>query len=339
MAALNKSALMASASSLTYRNDAETEEKKALVEEKKEGSEATADAKADAEAGQKLDRMLSCLDSMSKRMDALEEDEKEDDDDDDDDDDSRKDKRKDSKRRDEDDDKPAFMKDKRKDSKRRDEHDEKIAADKKRGDWDDEKEDDDDEDDDKAKKLAADKSKKDDDEDDEKPAFMKDKKKDSSRSDRRADSELLARLDRLERARDVTDEDRAKMSSIQSRADSAYMMLGDAAPRYMDGEEPLDYRRRLIKKLQTKSSTWKDVDLSRADSAMLDVAEKQIYADAVASAMSPVDLAEGHLRMIRKTDETGRTHVMWAGQPRAWMQQFQPPTRRVTNFETRSNQH
>jgi hypothetical protein len=28
--------------------------------------------------------------------------------------------------------------------------------------------------------------------------------------------------------------------------------------------------------------------------------------------------------------------VSWVGQPRAWMSQFAPPTRRVTNIETRS---
>lgn len=313
---MSKSALMTSAAMPQYRNDAEAEEKKALEKEKSEGEkpeEKSDAAKADAEAGQKLDRMLSCLDSMSKRMDALEESEKKDDDDDDEE--EMADKKKDAKRKDEWPDKDEKKDAKRKDAKK-DAQVNKIAAD----DDDDAKKDDDedmDEDDDKAKRLAA------------------DKKKDS-RKDSRADSELIARLDRLERMRSVTDEDRAAMAQIQSRADSAYTMLGDAAPRFMDGEEKNDYRIRLLKKLQPKSPKWKDYDFAKADSALLDIAEKDIYADAVASAMSPADLAEGHLRMIKKVDETGRPHILWAGQPRAWMQQFQPPTRRVTQFETRS---
>jgi hypothetical protein len=328
-----KSALMGSASLPTYRNDAEKEEKEALKEEKKEGAAGSKDdsTKADADAGEKLDRMLTCLDSMSKRMDALEEADKKKDsaksDDDDDDDDARKDKRK----------------DKRKDSRRKDEHDEKIAADKKRKDeWPDKDEkkdsaksddDDDDDDDDKAKELAADKAKKD--------AKRKDDDDDAKRKDSRADSdlaELRAIVARLERAHNITSEDRANMAVIQSRADSVYQMFGDSAPKFMDGEEPLDYQRRLIKKMQPKSAEWKDIDLSRADSAMLDLAEKKIFADAILAAQFPTDLAEGQLRMVRKPDETGRQITTWYGEPRSWMQEFMPPTRRVTSFETRVNQ-
>jgi colicin import membrane protein len=297
----------------------ETEEKEALKEEKKEGEKATDSTKADADAGTKLDRVLSCLDSMGKRMDSIEEMEKkrgdsakkadDDDDDEDEDDDKAKrlaaDKKKDSKRKDGE--MPeAFKKDKRKDSKKADEHDEKIAADKKKSD--------------------------DDDDDDEDC----DDRKDSKKADSRADS-LQRQLDELKaKVAPRADDEEAALADAQARADSAYMMAGDAAPRWLPGEPVLAYRRRLLKKHQAKSTEWKDIDLAKADSAVLEIAEKRIYADSIAANTSPGSVSEGTLRMIKKSDETGRVHVSWVGQPRAWMSQFAPPTRRIQQIRTRS---
>jgi 8-oxo-dGTP pyrophosphatase MutT (NUDIX family) len=293
---------------------AEAGEKTALETEKKEGEKATdSSKKADAGAGEQLDRVLSCLDSMSKRMDSIEEMEKSrkdsakkaDDDDDcttddeEEDEEPKKlvaDKKKDSKRKDGE--MPEqFKKNKRKDSKKADEHVEKIAAD---------------------------------DEDEE-------EEKDEKKADARTDSSMQRRLDELERmVKPRTDADEAALADAQTRADSAYMMMGGAAPRPLDGESVLAYRRRLLRPHQTKSGSWKEVDLARADSQVLEIAEKQIYADSIAASSSPSSVPEGQLIMRRKADETGRVHVTWGGQPRAWLSQFAPPTRRVVSVETRS---
>jgi 8-oxo-dGTP pyrophosphatase MutT (NUDIX family) len=301
---------------------AEAEEKEALKEEKKEekkeGEKATDSTKADADAGTKLDRVLSCLDSMGKRMDSMEETEKKRRGDSKKADDWEDMKKKDSKKADDDDDEDEdddkakrLAADKKKDSKRKDakkadEHDEKIAADKKKD------------------------SKADDDDDDD------DSKKDSKKADSRADS-LQRQLDELKaKVAPRADDEEAALADAQARADSAYMMAGDAAPRWLPGEPVLAYRRRLLKKHQAKSSEWKDIDLAKADSAVLEIAEKRIYADSIAANTSPGSVSEGTLRMIRKSDETGRVHVSWVGQPRAWMSQFAPPTRRIQQIRTRS---
>ena len=52
------------------KRDAEMEETKKKADAEKE------EEKNDADAGQKLDKVLACLDSLSKRMDAMEEDDK-----------------------------------------------------------------------------------------------------------------------------------------------------------------------------------------------------------------------------------------------------------------------
>jgi hypothetical protein len=309
----------------------EVEEKKALSEEKKEekkDSVKSADAaKADADAGTKLDRVLSCLDSMGKRMDSIEEMEKKRGD-------SAKkaadewpdkdEKKKDAKKADWDEDDEEeeegnakrLAADKKKDSKRKDakkadEHDEKIATDKKK---DSKKSDDDDDDDD-------------------------DSKKDSKKADSRADS-LQRRVDELEaKLAPRGDADQAALADAQSRADSAFAMAGEVgAFKPLDGESVIGYRIRLLKKHQAKSPKWKDANLKviAADSITFENAEKEIYDDSIAANTSPGSVGEGTLRMIRKSDETGRVHVSWIGQPRAWMSQFAPPTRRVVQIRTRS---
>jgi len=173
-------------------------------------------------------------------------------------------------------------------------------------------------------KVAADKAKKD----------AEEEKKCADAA--RADSETAKRIAALE-ARlpaQLSDEDLSKFADAQARADSVMSAFGKQAPRPLQGETLLAYRRRLANGLKDNSAAWKGVNLSAiADDAAFSNIETAIYADSIAAAYNPVDLGGDSLREIRKVDpRTNRATTEFVGQPNAWMSAFSPVRRRVTLF-------
>lgn len=145
-------------------------------------------------------------------------------------------------------------------------------------------------------------------------------------------NKVRERLTAMERGR--TDEDRAALSEIQARADSAYGHLGRSASAPMTAETAVDYRVRMAKGLQSFSNRFKDVNLYHvaADSALFDTVEDSIYNDAAAYAAHPTDLQAGELRPIVRSDETGRRVTTFAGEPKSWMRDFAGQARRVNRI-------
>jgi flagellar biosynthesis GTPase FlhF len=103
----------------------------------------------------------------------------------------------------------------------------------------------------------------------------------------KADSDLRREIAEL-RSRiptELSDADRNELADAQIKADSVFSAFGQRAPSPVSGEKPLAYRRRLLVKLQEHSPDFKGVDLSAiADAQLLNIAEKQIYADAQSAA-------------------------------------------------------
>src|SRR5690606_32520340 len=84
---------------------------------------------------------------------------------------------------------------------------------------------------------------------------------------------------------EISDEERNEIADTQCKADSVFASFGERSPQPMAGERSLQYRRRLLTRLQKYSADYKGVDLHAiADSQLLSIAEKKIYADAQASA-------------------------------------------------------
>ncbi|EKM5742870.1 DUF2213 domain-containing protein [Enterobacter kobei] len=109
-------------------------------------------------------------------------------------------------------------------------------------------------------------------------------------------------------------------ADTQARADNAYASFGQRARAPMAGESAADYRKRLLKGMQQYSDEYKSVDISAIhDEAMLDIAERKIYADAAAYAKSGAGLPNGHLRMTTRKDEAGRTVRDFHGDIRAFL--------------------
>lgn len=142
---------------------------------------------------------------------------------------------------------------------------------------------------------------------------------------------LAARLEEIASSipRVVEEADRDLLAAAQARADSVYHMFGRSAPRPLQGEVLLDYRRRLAKGVQEHSPTWKDVHLPTLGAEAFDKVETQVYADAATSARNPADVPEDELREVTSSDATGRRITEFVGRPGAWMRDFSAGRRRV----------
>ena len=165
---------------------------------------------------------------------------------------------------------------------------------------------------------------------------MKMERDDAARKD--AD-DTRRRLDAFEKQlpKQVSDADYAAMADAQAKADKVHSAFGDSAPRPLQGEDLLSYRRRLATGLKKHSDDWKDEDLSKVPEGVLAIAERKVYKDAMNVALHPVDLPAGMLREIITQDTTGRRISTFAGEPRAWMQQFCATRRRLAGIRNHSN--
>lgn len=167
-------------------------------------------------------------------------------------------------------------------------------------------------------------------------------KEDKERADAAArgtvDPSIAAQIKALE-ARiptELSSADRALFVGAQVKAERVAQAFGDSegAPRWMNGESLPDYQRRLLGKYKAHSASWKDKDLARVDASVLDVAETQIYADAVTAASAPSTVVAGTLRELVTEDRTGRRITRFQGDPEVTWAPFKQPRRGVTGMRT-----
>jgi hypothetical protein len=314
---------------------------------------------------------ISKMDSLHKRMDALETGEghknpikgdaakKSDDDDDDDkkadatvpknkicDDDDDDDKKDDSSKKSDDDDddkkddskkadakksddgeleiKHEPEKKAKKDSKKADAFPPKKKADSKKADDDDDKKDDDDDD------------KKDDDDDDKKDDAAKADSISSLRRQMADQASVIRRLESLMKPK--SDDEHAAFADAQARADTVFNGFGQRAPRPLEGELLIDYRKRLATKLKSYSPVWKSVKFSQLPEEAFGIAEGQVYADAISAASNPTDLEAGELRQVTKTDPTTGVRTINFYGKESFVKQMGRPGRRVASFRTLASQ-
>jgi hypothetical protein len=196
-----------------------------------------------------------------------------------------------------------------------------------------------------AKKADDDDDAKDDDDDDDKKSDDDDDKKDDAA--KKADSmgelrrqiagqaEVIARLERMMKPK--TDDEHAAFADAQARADAIYQGFGKHAPRPLEGELLMDYRKRLATNLKMHSSRWKSSKLTRLDDETFGNIEGQIYDDAMAAAANPVDLEVGELRMVTKVDPTTgvRSNVFYGKEH--FTKNMGRHGRRVSSFSTRGS--
>ena len=122
-----------------------------------------------------------------------------------------------------------------------------------------------------------------------------------------ADPATASRLDKLEAAMalspaPITAADHALFSEQQARADEVYQAHGKQAPGPMAGETVTAYMKRLLKPFQAFSPRWKDADLDKisTDAAAFGTVQQQVYADGLAEAARPSNLADGEVRLVER---------------------------------------
>ena len=134
------------------------------------------------------------------------------------------------------------------------------------------------------------------------------------------------------------DEEEAAMCDAQAKADSVYASFGKSASRPLKGEVLLSYRKRLLRGLQAYSDSYKSVNLaSIKDAQLLNIAEKQIFNDALMAAKSPTMFAPDQLIEIHEKDRAGRTITKFKGAMEAWLGDFKVPSMRVKEFHLFNN--
>ena len=114
----------------------------------------------------------------------------------------------------------------------------------------------------------------------------------------------------------------------QVRCDEVASRFGESAPKPMSGEDPLAYRRRVLRPFQRHSKEFATVDLYKIDGALLDGIEARIYADAAAAADRPEAWPEGRLRERKERDASGRLISTFHGN-HSFVRQFKRPARHV----------
>jgi 8-oxo-dGTP pyrophosphatase MutT (NUDIX family) len=179
------------------------------------------------------------------------------------------------------------------------------------------------------------------DEDEEKKDAKKDDDDDSKKDSARGDAVVTKKtIEELinQRLREPTAEERAKFVEAQVRAEPVYQAFGDSAgaPRFLQGESLLGYRKRLLKPQLKHSPAWKDVNVEAiGDEALFGNIEKQVYGDALAAAMHPQgDGMALQLREIVRTDATGRRISTFVGDPEACWAPFKSGRKAVIGFNT-----
>jgi hypothetical protein len=192
-----------------------------------------------------------------------------------------------------------------------------------------------DDDDDKKSDASAKKSDDDDDDDDDDKKSDATTKADDIGDLRRqiADQQsVIARLEALMKPK--SDDEHAAFADAQAKADAVFNGFGKRAPRPLEGEGLIDYRKRLATTLKMHSPVWKNAKLSKLDNDTFGIAESAIYADATSAAANPLDLEAGELRAVTKVNQTtgGRETVFYGKE--SFVKSMGRPGRRVASFRT-----
>ena len=107
--------------------------------------------------------------------------------------------------------------------------------------------------------------------------------------------------------------------------------FGERAPRPLEGESLIRYRKRLATHLKKHSADWKGVKFSELPEPAFSIAEQHVYADAIEAAAHPVDLQPGEMRPVETTSSSGHRMTVFHGKD-SFVKGMGGQSRRVTQF-------
>ena len=137
------------------------------------------------------------------------------------------------------------------------------------------------------------------------------KREDAARADAsaaRENRELRGKLAALESQigalyKEPSFEDRNALAEARARADATYQAVtGRPASEPLPGEAPIAYRKRMADGLRKFSEKFKAERVDALSGSAFEVIESQIYADAAVAAKRPDILPAGQLRQITRND-------------------------------------
>jgi hypothetical protein len=137
-----------------------------------------------------------------------------------------------------------------------------------------------------------------------------------------------AAVDAKRRADADTPEMRKERADAQMACDSVALAWGERAPAPLVGEDLVSYRCRLLAPYKRHSAAYAELDLHKlAAAGGLDIAERQIYADATKAASAPERMPYGQLLAVEKKLDGGAIYRTFVGMPKSWMDDLAGPVR------------
>ena len=124
------------------------------------------------------------------------------------------------------------------------------------------------------------------------------------------------------------------MYEAAEKADPILKAQNQSAPRWLEGETHMGYRRRLAEKLQPYAPNCQNFILAEAMGGAFETLERQIYDDARKQAERPTMIPEGELKEVKRQDATGRVSSEFYGKASAWLNEFSPGKRRLIGIRT-----
>lgn len=122
------------------------------------------------------------------------------------------------------------------------------------------------------------------------------------------------------------------MYEAAEKADPILKAQNQSAPRWLEGETHMGYRRRLAEKIQPHAPNCQDFKLAEAQGSAFEALERQIYDDARREADRPTKVPEGELKQVTRYDQSGRPYYEWYGKPSVWLNDFHPGRKKVAGI-------
>lgn len=153
----------------------------------------------------------------------------------------------------------------------------------------------------------------------------------------KVDAEVAAKIRDLESRipAALNDADAEALADAQTKADAVFAAFGQSAPRPIAGETADGYRRRYLGKLKSHSPVWAGVDLAKADSAVLDIAEPAIHADSFKAANAPATIGEGRLVPRSRRSPSGHMITEFVGDSAKYLSTFAAKPMKLVGLNTK----
>jgi hypothetical protein len=135
----------------------------------------------------------------------------------------------------------------------------------------------------------------------------------------------------------LSTEREALMREIQAKYDAEVFSLfpGRSAPRYLEGENPDIYRKRLATMALAYAPGLQNIKMDDARGTAFDLIEKEVLNAVASEARHPTLIPEGELREVTRLDQAGRPFTEFFGRPSAWLRQFTSgPRKRLVGIRT-----